>query len=78
MNDGMIRLSGMYEKTSAKTGNKYLTGRMNTGCTAASRKLPKCSSLVPPARVSHENFLVGQYLTRPPLQLLTRLVTVDS
>ena len=31
MTDGIIRLAGMYENTSAKTGGKYLTGRMNTG-----------------------------------------------
>ena len=27
----MIRLTGMYEKTSAKTGLKYYTGRLNMG-----------------------------------------------
>jgi len=27
----MIRLTGMYEKTSAKTGIKYYTGRLNMG-----------------------------------------------
>ena len=27
----MIRLTGMYEKTSAKTGLMYFTGRLNMG-----------------------------------------------